>query len=187
MREGHGLLTGKPIAEIHLRIIPDQWGKMVADAESLAPMKPGEIVVSGGHVLKGYLDGEGDSETKFPIDGEIWHRTGDAGYLDHEGRLWLLGRCSAKVSDAYGELYPFTAECVAMSFPFVRRCAFVLHEGKRLLAVEGDLSGSNADSLRQSLLWAKLDELQKVKTIPVDSRHNAKVNYPKLRKLLAKH
>ncbi len=146
MRDGCGLLTGKPIAEIQLRIIPDQWGKAVTHADPLAPMETGEIVVSGGHVLKGYLNGEGDSETKFPIDGAIWHRTGDAGYIDPDGRLWLLGRCSAKVSDVHGDLYPFAVECVAMSFPFVRRCAFVLHKGKRLLAVEGNLSNPNATS-----------------------------------------
>lgn len=187
MRDGRGLLTGRPIAEIQLRIIPDQWGKFVTQTNPLAPMETGEIVVSGEHVLQGYLDGEGDSETKFPIDETIWHRTGDAGYLDHDGRLWLLGRCAAKVSDARGDIYPFAVECVAMSFPFVRRCAFVLHEGKRLLAVEGDLSGSNAAPLRQALEWAKIDELREMKAVPVDARHNAKVNYPKLRKLLIKN
>ena len=184
MRDGRGLLTGKPIAEIRLRIIADQWGKAVTNTAPLGPMETGEIVVSGGHVLPGYLNGEGDSETKFRIDGDIWHRTGDAGYLDPRDRLWLLGRCSAKVSDAHGDLYPFAVECVAMSFPFVRRCAFVLHGGKRLLAIEGDLP--NTDSLRQSLAWAKLDEIREMRTIPVDARHNAKVNYPKLRKSLGK-
>ena len=52
--------------------------------------EPGEIVVAGGHVLPGYLNGEGDVETKFEVDGARWHRTGDLGYLDGAGRLWLL-------------------------------------------------------------------------------------------------
>jgi hypothetical protein len=60
------------------------------------------------------------------------------------------------------------------------------HEGKRLLAVEGEFSGPNVASLRGSLAWAKFDELRKVKSIPVNARHNARINYPKLRKALAK-
>lgn len=60
----------------------------------------GEIVVTGQHVLKGYLDGRGDDETKFRVEEEIWHRTGDSGYLDEQGRLWLwnlseLGSCAS--------------------------------------------------------------------------------------------
>ena len=37
-----------------------------------------EIVVTGDHVNKSYLDGCGDAENKLLIEGEIWHRTGDA-------------------------------------------------------------------------------------------------------------
>jgi len=43
-------------------------------------------------VLRGYLNGEGDEETKFKVENEIWHRTGDAGCLDSAGRLWLADR-----------------------------------------------------------------------------------------------
>ncbi|MFO1448420.1 MAG: AMP-binding protein [Opitutaceae bacterium] len=45
----------------------------------------GEIVVAGDHVLKGYLGGHGDAETKFKVGDETWHRTGDAGSLDAAG------------------------------------------------------------------------------------------------------
>ena len=61
--------------------------------------QPGEIVVSGAHVGAGYVGGVGDAETKFRVGEVIWHRTGDAGYLDAHGRLWLLGRCSARIAD----------------------------------------------------------------------------------------
>ena len=186
MREGKGLLAGAPIPEIRLRIIPDQWGRELFVQASVPRGKTGEILVTGDHVLKSYLHGQGEAETKVSIEGEIWHRTGDAGYLDASGRLWLLGRCAARVQDSRGTLYPFAAECVAMSFPFVRRAAFVLVKAKRLLAVESDgsLSEDKLRDLKAALSWAAVDEVRVLRRIPVDRRHNAKVNYPQLMRLL---
>jgi acyl-CoA synthetase (AMP-forming)/AMP-acid ligase II len=182
MREGKGLLAGIPVPEVRLRIIADQWEEPVLLPDAIPQGNTGEIVVTGEHVLKGYLKGEGDGETKFLIDGEIWHRTGDAGYLDATGRLWLLGRCAARIHDDKGALYPFAVECIAMSFPFVRRAAFILLKGKRLLAIEVYPGSSEADltGLKCNLAWAAVDEVRTVRSIPVDARHNAKVNYPKL-------
>ena len=151
------------------------------------PNAPGEIVVTGPHVLKGYLHGEGDAETKFRVEDETWHRTGDAGYLDVRGRLWLLGRCSAKVSDAYGVQYPLAVECAAqLSLPSIRQCAFVGWKGRRVLLVETAARLSKAETvrLRTSLAWAQIDEVRSVRRIPVDRRHQAKVDYVRLTKLL---
>jgi len=186
MRQGKGLLAGPPIPEIRLRIIPDQWGKVVRIHERLPDGETGEIIVTGDHVLKGYLHGEGDAEIKVPIDGEIWHRTGDAGYLDTQSRLWLLGRCSARIDDGHGTLYPFAVECVAMSFPSIRRAAFLLANGKRLLVIEREPGHADhtLQELHATLSWAALEEIRTVHKIPVDARHNAKVNYPKLRQLV---
>src|SRR6185503_8477337 len=92
----------------------------------------GEIVVSGAHVLSGYLQGRGDEETKFRVDDAIWHRTGDAGWLDAQGRLWLLGRCAARIADERGTLWPFAVECAAQQNAAIRRAALVSDEGQRL-------------------------------------------------------
>jgi len=186
MRAGRGLLAGRPVPEIQLRIIPDQWGRKPAELTPLASGEIGEILVTGDHVLKGYLHGRGDEETKVPIDGEIWHRTGDAGYLDPTGRLWLMGRCSARLEDHRGKVYPFAAECVAMTYPAIRRAAFVLSNNRRLLALETaiPLTPPDITELKELLSWAYVDEIKILPRIPVDARHNAKVNYPQLAKLL---
>ena len=137
-------------------------------------------------LLPGYLDGMGDSETKFDVDGERWHRTGDAGYLDGRGRLWLLGRCDARINDERGILFPFAVECAAQQLPGIRRAAVVAHRGNRLLAVERDRE-AEADSvskLTRELAWAHIDSVKTLPKIPLDRRHNAKVNYPELRELL---
>ncbi len=196
MLSGSGLLTGHPVAELQLRILPDQWGTPLPaftqaefDRQCLAAGAIGEIVVSGDHVLPGYLHGQGDAETKFRVDGCPWHRTGDAGYLDAEGQLWLLGRCSAQMqANAANHLYPFAVEAAAHHQPGVRRTALVWHRGQRILLVEWEPQSTATDlgSLTRSLHWATIDEFRSCRQIPLDRRHNAKVDYPALYRLLEK-
>ncbi len=190
MLAGRGLLAGPPAAEIQLRILRDQWGRPVGPftasefaAACVVAGEPGEIVVSGEHVLTTYLHGHGDEEAKFAVEGRRWHRTGDAGYLDAQGRLWLLGRCSARIQDGGGTLYPFTVECAAHHHPGVRRAAVVEHNGRRVLAIEGE-QGADCSGLESALAWAHIDTIRVLNKIPVDKRHNAKVDYPALRKML---
>lgn len=192
MQGGRGLLAGAPVPEVALRVVRDRWGqprgKLDADAferETLPPGEIGEIVVTGEHVLRGYLGGIGDEETKFHVDGRGWHRTGDAGMLDAQGRLWLLGRCAAKIEDAHGRLYPFAVECVAMTFPEVRRAAVIAQGGERWLVVEAHGAGHELEArLRQAAAWAHLARVRYLDRMPVDKRHNAKIDYPALRRAL---
>ncbi|MEN8133824.1 MAG: AMP-binding protein, partial [Pseudomonadota bacterium] len=191
MQSGRGLLAGPPVSEVTLRVLRDRFGKPIGpykldefDAESLPVGEIGEIVVTGDHVLKGYLHGEGDRETKFEVDAERWHRTGDAGFMDTDGRLWLVGRCSARIEDVKGVLYPFTVECAAQFIAGVRRSAMLAQEGRRILLVETDGLLDPA-SLSTGLAWAEHDEVRLVKRIPVDKRHNAKVDYTRVHELLS--
>jgi acyl-CoA synthetase (AMP-forming)/AMP-acid ligase II len=184
METGAGLLAGFPVPQIRVQILPDQWGGPISDFSPQPPGSPGEILVTGDHVLKGYLDGIGDETTKVKIENEIWHRTGDAGSWDEKGRLWLLGRCSARISDSHGTIYPFTVECAASRF--VSRSAFVSHREHRLLLVESkrQIPGADLKILSDALAWGKIDRIQAIPKIPVDPRHNAKINYPALSKLI---
>jgi olefin beta-lactone synthetase len=193
MLGGGGLLAGVPVAEVGLRILRDRWGAPVGPytaaefAEECMPTgQAGEIVVAGDHVLKGYLHGHGDEETKIQVDGVVWHRTGDAGYLDAEGRLWLLGRCVARIKDDRGELYPFAAETAAYQDGAVKRAAMVAHEGRRVLALEyyDRRRAPDLGALQRLLAWTHADDVYALKQIPVDARHNAKVDYPRLLRLL---
>ena len=68
MRRGGGLLVGEAVPEIELRIIADCWGDPIQPLGNLGALEEicaaddqiGEIVVSGDHVLQGYLGGIGD-------------------------------------------------------------------------------------------------------------------------------
>lgn len=161
MRDGKGLLAGRPIPEIELKIIDD------------------EIVVTGDHVNKGYLDPSHDIANKVMIDGRIWHRTGDAGRLDEAGRLWLLGRHEARV----GTLYPFALEVAARGWPGVRRAALLAIEGKAVLAVEGD--GREIERWRERAAAFDVDTVRWVGRLPLDRRHGSKIDYTVLRDMVA--
>lgn len=199
---GGGLLAGPPVPEVSLRIVPDAWGRPLGpftraefDSLCLAPGQVGEIVVTGEHVLKGYLGGKGDHETKFRVGdhapwrgaGEVWHRTGDAGYLDARGRLWLLGRCVGRIDDAHGRLYPFAAEAAAYQDAHVKRAAVVGHQGRRVLVLQwhDPARPGDAEAVRRALAWANFSEVRVWGRLPVDARHNAKIDYPELARRLA--
>jgi acyl-CoA synthetase (AMP-forming)/AMP-acid ligase II len=193
MTAGRGLLAGHPVPQIRFAVIEHKWGIPIGPfsesefQQARVPVgKAGEIAVSGGHVLPGYLHGQGDAETKFDVGGSRWHRTGDAGYLDDRGRVWLLGRCDARIKDERGVLYPFTVECAAQQIPGVRRAAALAHKGRRLLALELDHGSSPAvaGAVDRALQWAQIDSVRILPEIPLDKRHSSKVHYPELRKLL---
>lgn len=192
-KDGKGLPAGLPVPQVQLRIIADRWGIPISplgsadlDLLTMRTGEIGEIVVTGQHVLKGYLDGRGDEETKFRVEGEVWHRTGDSGYLDEQGRLWLTGRCQGKVVDEFGSVYPLQVEGAAHALFDLRRAALIECRSQRVLVVEPG-RGFNADSERALLArldWARLERVVAVDRIPVDRRHNAKIDYPALFRLI---
>jgi acyl-CoA synthetase (AMP-forming)/AMP-acid ligase II len=192
MKSGGGLLAGEPVAEINIQVIASRWGTPLEPLDDtgfsaicLPAGKTGEIVVSGGHVLQGYLNGTGDEETKFRVNGTVWHRTGDSGYFDPAGRLWLLGRSGAVITDERGELYPFAVECAARQCPGVARGALVSRQGQRILFVQPKKGAHiDTDAVRTALAWAQLDMVRELDSIPLDKRHNAKIDYGRLAKIV---
>ena len=190
MRGGAGLIAGRPVRETRVRIVPvrlDDAARievLSSDAPAREPWLRGEIVVSGAHVVPGYLHGRGDAETKVRAGGTVWHRTGDIGYLDDSGRLWLLGRAAATIEDSRGELHPFAVECAARLILPRRRTVLAAYEGKRVLLVEEQLDLSSRSALTEGLSWAQLDRITDGVKIPLDRRHNSKVDYAALGAML---
>ena len=187
MRGGAGLLAGKPVEDIELAVLRNRWGATIGPFDErafrdarCAAGATGEIAVSGAHVVRGYLGGRGDSETKFDVGGARWHRTGDLGRLDESGRLWLLGRCSAAIRDARGALYPFAVECAAQQLQGVRRAALAFVGGRRVLAFERSGAHPSEEEARAALRWVQLDAVMRFDRLPLDRRHNTKIDYPKL-------
>lgn len=160
MRNGAGLIAGPPVPETRLRLEGE------------------EIVVTGAHVNKGYLDPADDASTKLRADGEVWHRTGDMGRLDARGRLWLLGRENGRV----GRLYPFPIEAAARFWPGVARAALASSGGEPVLAIEGD--ATRLALWRRSAEQLGVGRVAALRQIPLDRRHRSKVDYQALGKAI---
>jgi acyl-CoA synthetase (AMP-forming)/AMP-acid ligase II len=193
-RRGGGLCSGIPVPEIQLRIIADGWGTPLAadglDFQSTG--QAGEIIVSGDHVLRGYLEGVGDGETKIHDGERVWHRTGDAGWIDVQGRVWLLGRCAEKLPPFPGGdglpdaalSYPFAIECALREiFPGIRMAAMDW-KGERTLIVGRKCATSEAAGIKRSALDFGISNILHLEALPLDRRHQAKIDYPALRKML---
>lgn len=161
MKSGAGLLAGKPVPEVRLTIRAD------------------EIVVTGDHVNKGYLDPADDASTKLRLDGETWHRTGDSGRLDEAGRLWLGGRLDGRA----GGFFPFGVEAASRFWPGVRRSALLELDGVAILAIEGD--AHEAPAWRSAARRLGEIEVVPLPAIPLDRRHRSKVDYPALHRRLS--
>ena len=155
-----GLLAGAPVAAVRLRIIDD------------------EILVTGAHVNKAYADPAQDAAAKVVIAGEVWHRTGDAGRLDAQGRLWLLGRIEARV----GGLFPFCVETAARQWPGVRAAALAALDGRPVLALEGD--AAHLPAWRVAATGLGITRVRRLRALPLDRRHRSKIDYRQLQVLL---
>jgi acyl-CoA synthetase (AMP-forming)/AMP-acid ligase II len=192
-REGAGLLVGKPVRGCAVRIIQSQpdcaIGPRSAEAFSnlcLQTGSAGEIVVSGEHVISGYADPARDRDTKIRVENTVWHRTGDIGYFDESGRLWLVGRCAAALRDYRGTVYPFQVEYAVSAVRGVRRAALIEKDGDRVLVLEtsGREFRNYCAEAAKCVARFDIDRIVTMHRIPVDRRHDAKVDYPALARLL---
>jgi oxalate---CoA ligase len=138
--------VGIPLVE-HLAII-DENGNGRESGE------PGEIIVKGDTVFSGYEDAPDENKAAF-IDG--WFRTGDMGYLDNEGYLFLTGRKKELINKGGEKISPDEIDAVlrshggvkdAMTFPVPDR---LLGEDVAALVVPADENVTEAD-LRAYLL-----------------------------------
>lgn len=193
MHLGQSLLAGRPIRDVQLRILRDRigepcgpWTHEQFEAACLADREVGEIVVSGEHVVEGYLGGQGDRELKIRVGARTWHRTGDAGCLDAGGRLWLHGACRARVEVDGGCCYPLAVDAALSDNAALARSTLLRHNGRVLLVVQprGELSAAERESVALRVAWSGAEELVVVRRLPLDRRHDAKIDHPQLQRLL---
>jgi long-chain acyl-CoA synthetase len=94
----------------------------------------GEIVVSGPNVMKGYYKDEEKTAEVFTKDG--FFRTGDLGYRDSTGILYIRGRSKNMILGANGEnIYPEEIEAVINSREIVSESLVMEYKGKLIARV----------------------------------------------------
>jgi acyl-CoA synthetase (AMP-forming)/AMP-acid ligase II len=202
-----GACVGRPIPGLDVRIIALTDGPLatLADTRPLPAGEIGEIIVRGPVVTQSYdalpaataLAKIADPSVppratlSAPLGGTApaWHRMGDCGYLDADGRLWFSGRKAERVETPHGTLHTEPCEQVFRAHPRVTRCALVgLGEPGRqrpALVVEALVSDSGvarpfARELRALALAHEPTAAIKLfyfhPQFPVDVRHNAKIH-----------
>lgn len=192
--EGHGTCVGVPLARTEVRIIAITDGSIATleDAKRLGPNQIGEIIVRSPMTTRGYFRRpHDDARSKIFEKDSFWHRMGDVGYLDEEGRLWFCGRKSQRVETTEGVLFTECCEAIIHRHPKIARSALVglgargrerpviVVELKRGLVPTGE---SAATLTREILeLAAGFSVTRPIRdvlfhpSLPVDPRHNAKI------------
>lgn len=93
-----------------------------AEGQPLPPGEVGEITVQGPTVFPGYWGDEGATARAWR-DG--WLYTGDEGYLDEEGHLWVKGRAAFAINTGGEKVYPQEVENVLLQHPGVAQACVV--------------------------------------------------------------
>ncbi|KDN75893.1 AMP-binding protein [Streptomyces olindensis] len=178
---GHaGTCLGRPLPGVRARVLD-------ADGTGL-----GEIAVAGPVVSPAYhARPDATDAAKSFADGALWHRTGDLGRLDDDGRLWYLGRTAHLVTGAGFTLTTEDVEAAADTAPGVRRTALVgvgpAGRQRAVLCVEperGARQEAVVDALRAAL--GGHPHARSIGTVlfrprfPTDIRHNSKIDRARL-------
>lgn len=196
-RAGRGICVGRPLPEVEARIIRIT-DEVVAEwtSDLVVPAgEVGEICVRGTVVTQGYFRlPEADAKSKIRDGATLWHRIGDVGYIDPQGRLWFCGRKSHRVETVGGTLFSVCAEAISNRHPSVFRSALVgvgsvrgRQEPVMLVELRLGVKESSALTAEVLALLAAEPMTQAIQRVmihpgfPVDVRHNAKIN----RELLA--
>ena len=199
IEHGAGSCVGRPLAGVELALVrvSDEPLARWDDALRVAPGEPGEVCVRGAVVSERYLDDErADALAKIPdARGGVWHRMGDVGRLDPEGRLWFLGRKAHRLETERGTLWPVPLENAFDTTRGVARSALVgvgprgaeravlvveraqpaerVHELLPRLRQRSSELGNAAEPITDFLFHPHL---------PVDARHNAKIRREDLKR-----
>lgn len=187
-----GLAVGKPYHGTQVLILPVKDEAITAASEealhrfSLPAESVGEITVSGNHVLKQYIDNpEAVKRNKIDTGEQVWHRTGDAGFLDTNGNLHLCGRCSSLIYDQNGKLLaPFLWEGWMLSLENVSMGTILRFRNKNIAVIETK-GQEQKKNIRETILKRyPFDDVYFVTRIPRDPRHFSKIDYGKLNEQL---
>ena len=109
--------AGKPFPWVELRIVDP------ATARPCAPGEVGEVWTRSVQNFKGYWGHE--DETARTLDADGWLRTGDAGFLDAEGYLFLTDRVKDMIISGGENVYPAEVENVLSDHPAVADVAVI--------------------------------------------------------------
>ena len=180
--EGSGVCVGRAVDGCNVKVVSIDGG-----ISELPIGVTGEIAVSASWMSLGYnrlwLT---QQKARFASDGFTWHRTGDVGHLDSDGNLWIEGRVVHMIHTAQGSITPVPLETVCETISGVERAAAVgIGEPgiqQIVIVLETDQKNENVASaaltaqVRQALGQVDVVAVWETKKLPVDIRHNSKID-----------
>ena len=191
--EGHGVCVGEPVGDMDVRIIriTDEPLEEWSDELQVPQGEVGEIAAAGPVVSRTYFGRpEQTARAKIQAGDRFFHRMGDLGYFDAQGRLWLCGRKSQRIQTASGMHFTVPLEAVFNSHRNVFRTALVgvrdaAGYARPVLCVElaRGTPARDWNRIRDELLelatqrpeTAVVRDILRHRRFPVDRRHNAKI------------
>ena len=185
-----------PTLRVEIITLTDEPISSWSEDLAVGPGTVGEIAVRGPMVTEEYFaDRDNTRRAKIDSPEGTWHRMGDLGWRDDEGRVWFCGRKSQRVRTEDGTLFTVACEKVFDAVEGVRRTAVV---GPRR---DGQITPVLCVELETGEIWSdvltrlrrvcdegerghtRVDLLQHFlehPSFPVDVRHNAKIGREEL-------
>jgi acyl-CoA synthetase (AMP-forming)/AMP-acid ligase II len=191
----NGVCVGHPVAGVEVRVVPlDPDGRATAPLDLDGPVPvdvTGEVCVSAPH-RKDRYDRLWSTEAAASRD-VGWHRTGDVGHVDAEGRLWIEGRLGHVIVTDSGVVTPVGAErAIESTLDEVLAAAVVgvgpvgtqqvvavvvpssdPPSGARLASVEAT---DRVRAAAEPVIGRGIATVIEVASLPVDIRHNSKID-----------
>lgn len=187
-----GTVEGMRVRIIHITDDPiPEWSSDLTIPQG----EIGEIAVQGKLATPGYFERpKEDARSKIRDGDGFWHRMGDLGWLDEQGRIWFCGRKGHRVVTENGPLFTIPCEAIFNNHPQVFRSALVgigpLGNQQPVICVELEkgIPADRRSNIEQELLDRGRDSelTQTIRRVlfhpgfPVDIRHNSKIFREKL-------
>ncbi|MDH5371778.1 MAG: AMP-binding protein, partial [Acidimicrobiia bacterium] len=183
---GTGVCVGHPLPGVEVAI-----SALSTAGEAIGPPTTegnivGEVCIRAPHMRDGYDKLWMTQHSASQPAG--WHRSGDVGHLDDDGRLWVEGRMGHIVTTAGGPVTPVGIEQAVSDLPEVVNAAVVgigpagIQQVVVVVVPAGsirrpDLADENlADRVRSRAGNIDVAAVLSVPTLPVDKRHNSKID-----------
>jgi long-chain acyl-CoA synthetase len=111
--------VGMPLPDVDVRLVDVDTG-----TGEVPPGEPGEVLISAAQLMRGYWNQPEETAAMFvtDADGRRWLRTGDIGYLDADGYLFLTDRKKELIKVSGYQVWPREIEEAMAKHPAVLEC-----------------------------------------------------------------
>lgn len=182
---GNGVCVGPPLGEVSVAISPLRADGRAAGELTTEAGVAGEVCIQAAHAKDTY-----DKLWVTQHDSERpprWHRSGDVGHLDDQGRLWIEGRMIHIIETAQGPVTPVGIEQAVESVAGVDHAAAVGvgPTGTQQVVVvvaptqrprRPDLAARELAERVRTVAGLDIAAVLVVPALPVDKRHNSKID-----------